>query len=291
MTDDPNLPPPHSLSGDFRFHAAFPSRFLSTTHDVMVWLPPGYGEQPDARYPVLYMHDGQNLFDAATSFSGEWHLDETAGSLVRSGTIEPLIIVGIYNTGAYRIDEYTPTRDGAKQAGGKALQYGRMLTAELKPFIDGLYRTRPAAADTGLGGSSLGGLVSLYLGLLNPGIFGRLAILSPSVWWDNRFIVRRIRALRSGPADRIWLSVGTAEGDGVVDAARRVRGALLHRGWTEGVNLKYAELEGAEHNEAAWATASEDMLKFLFPAGGAEGQPKGQPQGLPLGLPHCSPGT
>jgi predicted alpha/beta superfamily hydrolase len=265
MTDDPNSP--HTLTGRFRFHAAFPSRYLRTAHDVIVYLPPGYDAQRECRYPVLYLQDGQNLFDAATSFSGEWHLDEIAESLIMSGVIEPLIIVGIYNAGAYRIDEYTPTRDSARRAGGRALQYGRMLMDELKPFIDGEYRTRPGSADTGLGGSSLGGLVSLYLGLLNPGVYGRLAILSPSVWWDNRFIVRRIRSLARKPADRIWLSVGTAEGDGVVDAARRVRGALVRKGWTEGTDLAYAEIEGAPHNEAAWAAASNDMLKFLFPAG------------------------
>ena len=264
MTADPNSP--HTLTGRFRFHAAFPSRYLRTAHDVIVYLPPGYDAQPDSRYPVLYLQDGQNLFDAATSFSGEWHLDEIAESLIVSGVIEPLIIVGIYNAGAYRIDEYTPTRDSARKAGGRALQYGRMLMDELKPFIDGAYRTRAGCMDTGLGGSSLGGLVSLYLGLLNPGVYGRLAILSPSVWWDNRFIVRRIRALARKPGNRIWLSVGTAEGEGVVDAARRVRGALVRKGWTEGADLAYAEIEGAPHNEAAWSAVSGDMLKFLFPA-------------------------
>lgn len=263
MSDAPNTP--HTLTGRFRVHAAFPSRYLSTTHDLIVYLPPGYASAPERRYPVLYLHDGQNLFDAATSFAGEWHLDETAEALIASGSIEPLLIVGIYNAGAYRIDEYTPTRDAMRKAGGKALQYGRMLVEELKPFIDATYRTRAASADTGLGGSSLGGLVSLYLGLLHPGVFGRLAVLSPSVWWDNRFIVRRVRALRTRPANRIWLSVGTAEGDGVVEAARRVRAALVARGWAEGADLAYREVEGARHDEAAWAAASPDMLRFLFP--------------------------
>lgn len=264
MTDDPNSP--HTLTGRFRFHAAFPSRYLRTAHDVIVYLPPGYDAQRECRYPVLYLQDGQNLFDAATSFSGEWHLDEIAESLIMSGVIEPLIIVGIYNAGAYRIEEYTPTRDRAKRAGGKAKLYGRFIVEELKPFIDREYRTLTDAANTGLGGSSLGGLVSLYLGLLYSGIFWKLAVLSPSVWWDNRFIVRRVRALATKPPTRVWLSSGTAEGEDVVEAARRVRDALVAKGWRLGDDLAYHEEEGARHEESAWAALVPDVLRFLFPA-------------------------
>ena len=263
-----NTPPrPTTLTGAFRFHPAFASRYVSAPHDVLVHLPLGYETDAAARYPVLYMQDGQNLFDAATSFAGEWRMDETSDALAREGVIRQPIIVGIYNSGAYRIDEYTPTRDAARRAGGKALLYGRMLVEELKPFIDATYRTLPDAADTGLGGSSLGGLVSLYLGLIHPSVFGKLAVLSPAVWWDNRFIVRRIRALRAKPSSKIWLSTGTAEGDGVVEAARRVKGALEAKGWTLGIDLDYIEVEGAPHNEAAWAGLVGPMLRFLFPRG------------------------
>lgn len=261
----PERPRPTTRTGAFRFHAAFGSRYVSAPHDVIVHLPLGYDSGASARYPVVYMQDGQNLFDAATSFAGEWRMDETSDALARAGVITQPIIVGVYNAGAYRIDEYTPTRDAARRAGGKALLYGRMLVEELKPFIDATYRTLPDVADTGLGGSSLGGLVSLYLGLIHPSVFGKLAVLSPSVWWDNRFIVRRIRALRTKPASKIWLSTGTAEGDGVVEAARRVRGALVAKGWALGIDLDYVEVEGAPHNEAAWAGLVAPMLRFLFP--------------------------
>mgnify|MGYP001545184107 CR=1 FL=1 len=263
MSDEPKQ---HTLTGTFRAHEKVRSRFLESEHDVIVYLPPGYDEDVERRYPVLYMQDGQNLFDEATSFSGEWHLDEAAEQMIREGLVAPLIIVGIYNAGAYRIDEYTPTRDAAKRAGGNADKYGRMLVEELKPFIDGEYRTLPDARNTGIGGSSLGGLVSLYLALKYSGIFWNVAVLSPSVWWDNRFIVRRVRALNAAPPLRVWLSTGTAEGDGVVAGARRVRDALIAKEWTVGDSLHYQEIEGATHTESAWAEIAPAMLNFLYPA-------------------------
>lgn len=263
MSDDQK---PHTLTGAFRFHEKVGSRFLESKHDIIVYLPPGYDEDVERRYSVLYMQDGQNLFDDATAFSGEWHLDEAAEATIGAGLVAPLIIVGIYNAGAYRIDEYTPTRDAARRAGGKADKYGRMLVEELKPFIDAEYRTLGDAENTGIGGSSMGGLVSLYLALKYSGIFWKVAVLSPSVWWDNRFIVRRVRALGTAPPLRVWLSTGTAEGDGVVAGARRVRDALVAKGWTVGESLHYEEVEGAAHTESAWADIAPAMLHFLFPA-------------------------
>lgn len=257
---------PHTLTGTFRTHEKVRSRFLDSEHTVVVYLPPGYDEDVERRYPVLYMQDGQNLFDAATSFSGEWRLDEAAEQMIGAGLVSPLIIVGIYNAGAYRIDEYTPTRDSARRAGGNADKYGRMLVDELKPFIDSEYRTLADAANTGIGGSSLGGLVSLYLALKYSGIFWNVAVLSPSVWWDNRFIVRRVRALNAAPPLRVWLSTGTAEGEGVVAGARRVRDALVAKGWTQGESMHYQEIEGAGHSESAWADVAPAMLHFLYPA-------------------------
>ena len=262
MPDDQK---PQTLTGSFRTHDNLRSRFLGSEHDLIVSLPPGYEEDRVCRYPVLYMQDGQNLFDDATSFSGAWHLDEAAAQMIATGQVTPLIIVGIYNAGAHRIDEYTPTRDAAKRAGGKADRYGRMLVEELKPFIDGEYRTLPDARNTGIGGSSLGGLVSLYLALKYSGIFWNVAVVSPSVWWDNRFIVRRVRALGAAPPLRVWLSTGTAEGEGVVAGARRVRDALVAKGWREGDTLHYQEVEGAAHSEQAWAELAAAMLRFLFP--------------------------
>jgi predicted alpha/beta superfamily hydrolase len=225
----------HTLTGEFRTHKGFHSRYLPSDRDVIVYLPPNYDANGKQRYPVLYLHDGQNLFDGATSFikGAEWRVDETAQALIKAHAIRPLIIVGIYNTGRDRIDEYTPTAD-PKYKGGKADLYGRLLVEELKPFIDSQYRTLKDAKNTGLGGSSLGALVSLHLALKYPKVFGRVAVVSPSVWWDRKEIVREVQALRKGMNQRIWLDMGTKEGgdeaEEHVQNARSLRDALIAKG-------------------------------------------------------------
>ena len=259
----------HTLTGDIRMHRNFHSRFLSADRDIIVYLPPGYEQDKKRRYPVLYLHDGQNLFDGATSFipGMEWRVDETAQALITASEIKPLIIVGIYNAGKDRVDEYTPTVDSEVRQGGRADLYGRMLIEELKPFIDSEYRTRRGARETGLGGSSLGGLVSLYLGLKYPQVFGRLAVVSPSIWWDNKMIIRDVQALGRRPRLRIWMDMGTKESRNPADAtnaARALRDALVAKGWKENSDLKYFEAVGAEHNERAWSERVAPMLKFLF---------------------------
>jgi len=263
----------HTLTGDIRMHKSFHSKILNNDRDILVYLPPGYESNKKKRYSVLYLNDGQNLFDGATSFipGQEWRVDETVQSLIATGQIEPLIVVGIYNTGKDRINEYTPTEDQKFKMGGKADVYGRMLVEELKPFIDTNYQTRKDARHTGLGGSSLGGLVSLYLGLKYSDVFGRLAVMSPSVWFANKQILREIEAVRKKPPLRIWVDTGTKEGTTAEEAqqtvvnARLLKETLVRKGWRLGKDLSYFEAEGAEHNERAWATRMEPVLKFLFP--------------------------
>ncbi|PYS85603.1 MAG: esterase [Acidobacteria bacterium] len=257
----------HTLTGDFRAHMQFHSKFLPTKRDVLIYLPPGYEADRRRRYPVLYLHDGQNLFDGATSFipGQEWRVDETAQALILSHAIEPVIIVGIYNTGKERVEEYTPSADPKFKVGGKADLYGRLIVEELKPFVDSHYRTKRDAADTGLGGSSLGGLVTMYLGLRYPKVFGKLAVVSPSVWWDDYRIVRDVQALRAKPHTRIWLDMGTDEGANATDGARLLRDALVGKGWQLDRDLKYFEAVGAKHSEAAWAERVKPFLRFLFP--------------------------
>jgi predicted alpha/beta superfamily hydrolase len=256
---------PHALTGTFHAHESFHSQFLPTDRTVIVYLPPAYEVDDARRYPVLYLHDGQNIFDQTTAFGEEWHVDETAEHLTESGAIEPLIIVGVYNAGEKRIDEYTPTYVEKKKAGGLADRYGQMLVQELKPFIDERYRTLPSAENTALGGSSLGGLVTMHLGLKYATAFGKLAVLSPSVWWDNHVILREVAALPSKLPLRIWVCAGTGEGKKVTTDARMLRDALVAKGWSLDGDLKYHEAEGHGHDERSWAARMGDVLRYLFP--------------------------
>ncbi len=239
--------------------------------EVQVWLPPGYVREPARRYPVLYLHDGQNVFDASGA-GVEWGVDETAQRLVVTGAVVPMIIVAVANT-SERMDEYTPVRallpPAPAPVGGGAARYGRYLAEELKPLIDARYRTRPEAAATAVGGSSLGGLVSLWLVLHRPQTFGAALALSPTALWADFAIVDDVRTatLPSGAKPpRIWLDVGLREVPAMLEGARRLRDAIQARGWP----LVYAEQPGAAHEEASWAARVEPMLRHLY--GAAAGQ-------------------
>ncbi len=260
-------PIPDGLAARLHKHEQFPSRLVEVNHDLLVYLPPMYHADGERRFSVLYMHDGQNLFDPETSFirGNYWRMGETADAQIEAGVMEPLIIVGIYNSGDRRIDEYTPLQD-RRLGGGHADAYGRMLVEELKPFIDAQYRTLPGPETCGMGGSSLGGLVTLYLGLRYPGVFSRLAVMSPSVWWRRRAILKTVAAVRERPELRIWLDMGTKESTRAVLDARALRDGLVNKGWQLGKNLAYCEVENGEHTESAWAQRVGPMLQFLFPA-------------------------
>lgn len=247
-------------------HEQFRSKFLRNQRDLIVYLPPGYAEQAWRHFPVLYLHDGQNLFDGATSFipGQDWRVGAAADEGICSGEVEPLIIVGMYNTKA-RVREYTPTHV-PKLGGGRADRYAKFLIEEVRPFIESQYRTLSGPQHTGIGGSSLGGLVSLYLGLKHAQIFGRIAALSPSVWWNQRVINRFAAAAVAEPRPRIWLDIGTREGPRIVQDVEQFRDVLLEKGWRLEEDLHYERVEGAEHNEAAWALRVGPFLRFLFPA-------------------------
>ena len=250
-----------------RRHAQFQSNILPENRDLIVYVPEGY-DDGDGRYPVLYLHDGQNLFDRKTAYvpGRIWGVHETADRLIAEGAIEPLIVVGIYNTGAQRLAEYTPTRN-SKMGGGDADLYGRMLVEEVKPFIDDAYRTLPDRENTGLGGSSLGGLVTLYLGLTRPDVFSKLAVLSPSVWWDHKSILAFVNEAKPEFRPRIWLDMGTREGGkSSLNDSVLLHKLLVKRGWRDGVDLLYTRVEGGTHDEASWALRVEPLLRFLFPA-------------------------
>jgi predicted alpha/beta superfamily hydrolase len=251
---------------NLRKHEGFRSRFLRNQRDLIVYLPPGYDDQHGRRFPVLYLHDGQNLFDGATSFipGMDWHVGQTADQCIDSGAVEPLIIVGMYNTKA-RIREYTPTHV-PRLGGGRADRYAKFLIEEVKPFIEREYHTLSGPEKTGIGGSSLGGLVSLYLGLRLPEAFGKIAALSPSVWWNQGVMHRFAEAASVNPRPAIWLDIGTREGPRIVQDVEHFRDVLLQKGWQLGRDLHYQRVEGAEHNEAAWAQRVGPFLQFLYPA-------------------------
>ena len=245
----------------------FHSNILANDRDITIYLPPGYNDRDDVRYPVLYMHDGQNLFEAERAFipGQHWRLAEAADEAIGSRTARPMIIVGIDNTGSSRIDEYTPTHDAARHGGGKAKDYGRMIIEELKPIIDAKYRTLTDVANTALGGSSLGGLATLHLGLTRPDVFGNLAVMSPSVWWHNRAILTDVENFASPQRPRIWLDMGGREGVEGLNDARSLRDLLLRKGWRDDADFNYFEDRRADHSERAWAKRAPAVLEFLFP--------------------------
>jgi predicted alpha/beta superfamily hydrolase len=265
----------YTVVGDVRHHEDFPSEALGNTRTVLVYLPPGYEEDPEARYPVLYMHDGQNLFDAGTSFIGvEWAVDETLERMIPEGQVRPLIVVGIYNN-SRRAYEYTPTKDAGKNDGGGASRYADFIVGELKPFIDENYRTRPEREHTGLMGSSLGGIVSLYVAWTNPDVFTKVGAMSTAYWWSESQILTMLEEIDPPPGVRVWLDMGTAEDTAdmdenevpdIIDQHRLARNILMRKGLEIPRTLRYIEDEGAVHNEHAWAARFPRAVEYLFPA-------------------------
>jgi predicted alpha/beta superfamily hydrolase len=216
------------------------------------------------------MHDGQNLFDDATSFAGEWHADETAERLIKQGAILPLIIVGIENAGAERVDEYTPV--SSRGEGGRGALYAKFLVEEVKPFIDKTYRTKPDRANTGVAGSSLGGLISLYIVKQYPQVFSRCGAVSPSLWWNlGQFLAEAQTDATWARGTRIWLDMGTVEDDQkpVISLLRVNDGtnfaqSLQRAGLRPETDFAWRKIEGAGHNEAAWADRFDDVLIYLY---------------------------
>jgi enterochelin esterase-like enzyme len=230
-----------SATGDLRLHQ-FPSRVFHNTRFLRVWLPPGYDDPASAgrRYPVLYLNDGQNLFEAVSSFNGvEWQVDETADRLIREGKIPPMIIVGIDNTGKARIREYMPHRAlYPVMVRAQGSRYPNFLLEEVMPFMARTYRVASGAENTGLGGSSLGALIALYTSAVQPGLVGRLLLESPSLWASQRQIIRDSRSVKRWP-ERIYLGTGTGEAGradrnrSVVDDVRELAGILRRAGLDE----------------------------------------------------------
>ena len=272
-----------SLTGDIRYHQV-ESKILDNSRGVWVYLPPGYHDHPDKDYPVIYMNDGQNVFESGTAFGGqEWRADEAAEALIRGGKMQDTIIVAVSNAGRARMDEYTQVADANSSPdpdhlGGKADEYGKFLIQELKPMIDSRYRTEQKAESTAIMGSSLGGLVALHLAFNNPNVFGVCGAISPSIWWASRDILDKIAALPEGQGpSRVWLDMGTKEAqadkdnNGVpdtIDDIRATRDLLEKRGYQVGKNLIYWEVPGGTHSEGSWSEVIPVTYVSLFPRRG-----------------------
>ena len=240
---------------------------LPADRTITIYLPVAYLMEPDRRFPVFYLHDGQNLFDGMTSYlpGRTWHAHTTADHLTEIGCIESVILVGIANAGNDRMPEYTPVAD-PQLGGGRGPLYGQLLLEDLKPLIDREFRTLPGASDTALGGASLGGLISLSLALEHRDRIAKIAVMSPSLWWNGRSILRLARRASVDPTLSIWLDIGTAEGAHHLRDTDLLFSIFIDRGWEVGRTLVYQRVPGGLHNEDAWADRFGEVLAFLFPA-------------------------
>jgi predicted alpha/beta superfamily hydrolase len=249
------------------------SELLGNTRDILVYLPPSY-PTANRTYPTLYMHDGQNLFDAATSFAGEWRVDDVLEQLAEEG-IEA-IVVGIPNAGAQRLHEYSPFRD-PRFGGGGAADYLEFVVETVRPLVDDAFRTTGEREGTATIGSSMGGLISLYAFFERPDVFGAVGAVSPSVGFARDALIGYLeRAQFVG--GRVYLDVGTHEGrprdrdplelrtdpGAYVRLVREARDLLVQKGYREGPDLLYVEEEGGVHNEAAWAQRFPRLVRFLL---------------------------
>lgn len=244
----------HTVVGQVKVLPGLHSPQLGNSRDVLVYLPPGYN-QGDRRYPVLYMHDGQNLFDCRTGFGGtEWHVDTTLEALSAEGL--EAIAVGLPHTGEKRLEEYNPFVAHAR--GGTGEQYLAFIVETVKPLIDNAFRTQPDHEHTGLIGSSMGGLISLYGFFRHPDVFGLAGCLSPALWYSRGAIYDFVREAAFAPG-RVYLDHGTRENN-----AGRMAALLRDKGYIDDATLRYVQEEGGEHNEAAWARRLPDALRFLL---------------------------
>jgi len=230
---------------------------LGNARDLLVYLPPSYGTS-NRTYPTLYMHDGQNLFDPATSFAGEWGADKTLEALAKEG-IEA-IVVGIPNAGAQRLAEYSPF-DDARFGPGRATDYLGFVVDTVKPLIDEEFRTTGQREATATIGSSMGGLISLYAFFERPDVFGLVGAVSPSLGYAAQAPLDYLARAAFVPG-RIYMDAGTREG--LVRFARLGYERLVAKGYAPDRDILYHEDEGGVHNEAAWAARLPAALRFLL---------------------------
>ncbi|HBC75502.1 MAG TPA: esterase [Candidatus Wallbacteria bacterium] len=278
-------PKPPEITGDYEFIKKFKSKILGNERDIIVLLPPSYkdktsgsgetseteatevkaktGEKKLKRYPVLYMHDGNNLFDPNTSFQGvDWGVDEACAKLYKQSAINEMIVIAVYN-GPDRIGEYTPFKD-PKHEGGDGEKYLQFLIDELMPHVNSKYRTLTDAKNTAIGGSSLGGLISLYAGAKRSDKFSKVIVMSPSIWWADGKIIDYVTSAKLDAAKtRIWVDMGGAEGEEGLSFTRKFNIAFKQK-YPGFKNYIYKEFPDAPHNETAWRARIELPLRYMF---------------------------
>jgi predicted alpha/beta superfamily hydrolase len=267
---------PHFFATQGKVINLFPPTFHSNklNNDRIVWayLPPSYDENTDATYPVLYMDDGQNLFDPQRAFGGnEWKVDETLDFAAEAdgpsggGQIREIIVVGPEAT-AGRIYEYTPTPDTSTPGGGGGDLYLSFLTDELKPAVDKMLRTQPGRTTTGTLGSSLGGLISAYASVTRADVFGIIGAMSPSTWWNSTVIIGDVQKMQASPRPlRVYVDSGDSgtSMDDVTDT-NKLAATYLAIGYQDGVDFKHIVQAGGQHNEIYWSQRLPGALAFLF---------------------------
>jgi predicted alpha/beta superfamily hydrolase len=232
---------------------------LDNTRDLLVYLPPSY-DDGDRRYPVIYMHDGQNLFDPATSFAGEWAVDQTLEAASDDGL--EVIVVAIPNMGAERTNEYSPFLD-EKAGGGRGELYLRFLTETVKPLVDADFRTLADREHTGIAGSSMGGLISLYAFFRYRHSFGFAGVMSPALWFADHAVLEWVQR-QPFAGGRIYIDVGMREGQKTLDDVLRLRDVLQGKGYRNLHDLLCVVDTAGDHSERAWARRLHRQLRFLL---------------------------
>jgi pullulanase len=270
---------PHFIQTTGTYSRAFEltSKLLNNTRGIWIYLPPSYVENTLVNLPVVYMHDGQNLFDPAASFAGQtWQVQQTIDAAAEKGDIAEAVVVGIENT-SDRMNEYTPWADPAWNTGGKGDLYLQSVVEELMPVINAKYRVLTGPSHTAMMGSSLGGIISSYAGVKYPGVFGMLGIFSPTTWWDNLGIVSAVEGTKAAGTMPLRVYVdsgdsGTLDGeppnDDVLDT-KKLAQAYRDVGYVDNQTLLYVVQAGGTHDEAHWAQRLPGALQLLL---GARGQ-------------------
>jgi predicted alpha/beta superfamily hydrolase len=244
----------NEIIGDYDHVHDYYSIFTKSERDILVWLPPSYKESIN-HYPVLYIHDGQNVFNPSTAFTGyDWKIDETATFLIKNKYVNEMIIVGIYNT-RDRIDEYNLFSE-------KGERYANFLIKELKPYIDENYRTQNKSKFTTTIGSSMGGLCSFQLALKYPNIFGNACCMSSSFWVDDRSIFDYIKMYSIDSNLKLYIDCGLNEKE-LIDDSLKMFAMLKDLGHTAD-NL-YCHIDNnGHHTETDWARRLYIPLTYIF---------------------------